>query len=264
MSKFPSFGGGGGSSLAEGGAAAAIIGKIGQIGDEFKQIDDHISGRDQEYTPGVIGSYRGIGGFQGGSLTRSSPTQAGPRPTGPPVVPRQRIAQVDNALSRAAQSSNNQESRGFTVDGDGDVFMLPGPPPPGTLLPLDADWTVEEDALQRAIRRDRFQRGARNVVIAGLGGVTANEAYQTWKQRAEWAVKNSGTPYEATFPVGIPSDGAGDLDPSMKPPELPNYPSQTNPRAPQERTSSNWLQPVNNAQRAVFVGGSSSKNDCAC
>ena len=46
MSKLPRFSGGGAggaSSIAEGGAAAAIIGKIGQIGDEFSEIKDRPS-----------------------------------------------------------------------------------------------------------------------------------------------------------------------------------------------------------------------------
>ena len=40
MSKIPRFGQGGGSSIVEGGAAAAIIGKVGQIGDEFSETKE--------------------------------------------------------------------------------------------------------------------------------------------------------------------------------------------------------------------------------
>ncbi len=275
MSKLPRFpgGAGGSSSIVEGGAAAAIIGKVGQIGDEFKQIRDWYDSNDGgEPLADFNLPSNGIrfGGGVRGELG-PVPTQAGPalQPRQPtiPVVPQQRIQQVDNALARAGQRSSNQNGRGFTVDEDGDVFMNPNPPPPGFLLPLDSDWTAEEGALRDAIRRDRFRQGFRNVAIAGLGGVTAGEAYQTWKERAEWIAKNSGTPYEAKLPMPttIPTDPAGDLDPSTNPvPNLPVFPAQTNPRAPQERTASNWLMPIDNQKRAVAVIHPSKEVDCSC
>jgi hypothetical protein len=268
MSKLPRFGAGGASSIVEGGAAAAIIGKVGQIGNEFSEIKDWYDGDGGEPIANFnlpTGFRTGGGGVRGGSLGPAPQQAAAPTPTRP-VIPQQRISQVDNALSRAGQRSNNQQSRGFTVDGDGDVFMQPRAPGPGDLLPLDADWGVEEGALRDAIRRDRIQRGVRNAALIGLGGITANEIRNTWKERAEWIAKNSGTPYEAKFPVPgiIPTDGAGDLDPSMKPPELPVFPAETNPRAPQERTASNWILPINNQKRARFVNSNESKIDCSC
>ena len=133
-SKLPRFGGGGGSSIAEGGAAAAIIGKIGQIGDVVSAVKDWYDGSDGgDPLPDFIIPSNGVrfgGGGVRGELGQA-PTQAGPAlPPQPtiPVVPQQRIQQVDNALARAGQRSNNQNARGFTVDDDGDVFMMPGPP----------------------------------------------------------------------------------------------------------------------------------------
>ena len=265
MSKLPRFGGGG-SSIVEGGAAA-IIGKVGQIGDEFSEIKDWYDGDGGQPIANFnlpTGFRAGGGGVRGGSLG-PVPQQQAQQPT-IPIVPQQRMQQVDNALARAGQRSNNQNGRGYTVDDDGDVFMMPGPPPPGSLLPLDADWGVEENALRDAIRRDRIQRGVRSAAIIGLGGVTANEMRKTLKERAEWIGKNSGAPYEAQFPVpSIPTDGADDLDPSMKPvPELPVFPSQNNPRAPQERTASSWIMPINNQKRAVVVSNNQSGIDCSC
>jgi hypothetical protein len=274
--RFPSSGG----SLAEGAAAAAIIGKAGQIADEFKQIHDHIRGNDQRindnrtFRPGDVRTGGGrqrtpeqqrwfdrmlrgenVGAYPESINDGGSPL---PPPQRPIIPPQQRIDEVKNALEDAAKTSTRQgNNRGFIVDSDGDVIMGPSR---GVLMPFEHDWTAEADEL-RNWQTPRQRAG--QIAMIGIGGETAREAYTTWRERAKWMAKNSGTPYEAKMPVTIPTDAPGDLDPGMKPPDLPVFPSKPNPIVPQQRTSSNWIMPVNTSNRVSVVGHKDEVN-CKC
>jgi hypothetical protein len=168
-----------------------------------------------------------------------------PTPRQLPLNPRA----IDRAFDDAARDSNNSS----------------GVPPPyrvprGTLLPFADDWTDDIRRLQEyETPRGRAQRNIRNIAIIGLGGVTAREGYTTWKERAKWMIKNSGSPYEAKMPVTIPIDGPADLDPGNN---LPVYPAQPNPRQSIERSNAGSQHANSEYDRAIV--SQLERNTCCC
>lgn len=152
------------------------------------------------------------------------------------------------------------------------------PVPRGVLLPVAGDWTADLDEdpnetnAERDSRRQRAEwtRRGRNAAIVGIGGVSAGAIASTWKERAKWAAKNSGTTQQRQFPGpvnSIPNSGKpADLDPHQTDPSLPVFPSKPVPRSPVDRTSSCWIRPVAHTERVIATQSETHhvSMDCTC
>jgi hypothetical protein len=132
--------------------------------------------------------------------------------------------------------------------------------PVGVLLPIEDDWTVDlgldpnESDVERDARRRRSEwiRRGRLAGITAIGGISAGEIYNSWKDRSKWVIKNSGTIQGRKYPL---------------PPSIPNAggPGDLIPDDPIPNTPDNWIRPVQNYQRAVFVQNlDPHAMDCSC